>query len=206
MKKIYSKERLKTALLKCSYRELLLTLPVELFLIEYDAGEMISTPDDKSGMFQFVVSGGISIYFIRDDGTRYSLDSGTGEYIIGDLELFRITNENIYSEVTRKVVAIAFLVKDNGEQLFENAPFMRLIGENLARKLYMVTRLDAIPSNLNERVLSYMEYKCVNHQFKGIEKTAFTLHCSARQLQRVMNELEQDGKVRKIGKGCYRLQ
>jgi len=65
--------------------------------------------------------------------------------------------------------------------------------------------VDAVYASLSERVINFMTYKCEARTFKGIEKAAFKLHCSSRQLQRIMNALEEEGKVRKIGKGAYRL-
>ncbi len=64
---------------------------------------------------------------------------------------------------------------------------------------------DAAPASLTERVLSYMKYKCDDETLKGIEEAAFHLHCSARQLQRILNQGEAAGVVKKLGKGTYRL-
>lgn len=68
-----------------------------------------------------------------------------------------------------------------------------------------MTTMDAAPASLTERVLSYMKYKCGDETLKGIEQAAFHLHCSARQLQRILNQCEAAGLVRKLGKGTYRL-
>ena len=68
-----------------------------------------------------------------------------------------------------------------------------------------MTTLDASPSSLSERVISYMKYKCNDGILKGVEQAAFRLHCSARQLQRVLNQSESAGLVKKTGKGTYKL-
>ena len=65
--------------------------------------------------------------------------------------------------------------------------------------------MDAAPASLTERVMSYMKYKCEDGTLKGIERAAFHLHCSARQLQRILNEREAAGAVKRLGKGTYRL-
>jgi hypothetical protein len=46
-----------------------------------------------------------------------------------------------------------------------------------------------------------MKYKCEDEILKGIEQAAFHLHCSARQLQRILNQSETNGLVKKLGKG-----
>ena len=65
--------------------------------------------------------------------------------------------------------------------------------------------IDAAPASLTERVISYMKYKCHDQTLKGIEQAAFHLHCSARQLQRILNRSEAAGFVIKLGKGTYKL-
>ena len=50
-----------------------------------------------------------------------------------------------------------------------------------------------------------MNYKYDDRSFKEIEKMSFQLHCPARQLQRIMNEFEKQGAVKKTGKGAYKL-
>ena len=69
----------------------------------------------------------------------------------------------------------------------------------------VITTMEAAPASLTERVLSYMKYKCSNETLKGIEQAAFHLHCSARQLQRILNQCENAALVKKLGKGTYRL-
>ena len=59
--------------------------------------------------------------------------------------------------------------------------------------------------SLKQRVLTYMKYKCGNGELRGLQQAAFHLNCSARQLQRILNQYEAEGKVEKIGKGAYRL-
>ena len=46
-----------------------------------------------------------------------------------------------------------------------------------------------------------MTYICEDNTIKGVEKNAYQLHCSARQLQRILNSLEKEGRVKKLGKG-----
>lgn len=41
---------------------------------------------------------------------------------------------------------------------------------------------------------------------KRSEREAFHLRCSTRQLQRILNQFEQQGKVVKMGKSAYRLK
>lgn len=64
---------------------------------------------------------------------------------------------------------------------------------------------DAAPVSLTDRTLPYTHLKCQGGVLRGLEREAFHLHCSARQLQRIVNQLAAEGKVVRIGKGAYRL-
>lgn len=89
--------------------------------------------------------------------------------------------------------------------MLSNNKFLQLICNSLSAKIGAMTTIDAAPASLAERVMSYMKYKCENETLKGVEQAAFHLHCSARQLQRILNQSEKAGSVRKVGKGTYKL-
>ena len=89
--------------------------------------------------------------------------------------------------------------------MLSNNGFLTLICNSLSAKIGTKTTMETIPASLTKRVISYMKYKCDYGTLKGIEQAAFQLHCSARQLQRILNQSEADGLVKKIGKGTYKL-
>ena len=89
--------------------------------------------------------------------------------------------------------------------LLDNNLFLRMIAKSSSIVLDVVTKKEAVPTSLKERLLAYMHYKCPDQILRGVEKAAFQLHCSPRQLQRVLNELTDCGVTEKIGKGAYRL-
>ena len=89
--------------------------------------------------------------------------------------------------------------------LLDNNSFLRMIAKSSSIILDVVTKKEAVPTSLKERLLAYMHYKCPDKILRGVEKAAFQLHCSPRQLQRVLNELTDCGETEKIGKGAYRL-
>lgn len=91
------------------------------FLMEYEPGELIAASWMDNSMFQIVLSGELSICFIRDDGSMYSLADGSGNYIIGEMELFLVKNSNIYAEVTKKLTSIAFATKITGKNCMKTA-------------------------------------------------------------------------------------
>lgn len=205
MIKFLNKEMLSNYMKGCKYKEILDELSIELFLVQYEKGELVKSSFQNKELIQIVVEGSLSIYFIRNDGTRYSLSSGTTDYLVGDMDLFKPYNSNIYAEASEKLTCIAFYSDKNKDLLLNNASFLRIISESLCSKIDIITKIDAASTSLTERVISYMKYKCELGILKGIEQAAFQLNCSSRQLQRIMNKCENEGKVRKIGKGTYEL-
>lgn len=156
-------------------------------------------------MFQIVERGALNIYFIRDDGTRYALSAGTTDYFLGDMDLFYPRNNGIYAEATEELTCLSCPIEKHREVLLSDHRFLKLICESLSAKIGAMTTIDAAPASLTERVLSYMRYRCEDGVLKGIEQAAFRLHCSARQLQRILNQSEDAGLIRKLGKGTYQI-
>ena len=205
MERVFDKEQIAACIAKSKYHAVLDSLNIDFYLIKYEKGEFVCSPFQSELLFQIVEQGSINIYFIRDDGTRYSLSNGTTGYFLGDMDIFYPKSNNIYAEAAEGLVCIAFSAEKHKEQLLSNNGFLKLICNSLSAKIGTMAAVDAAPASLAERVISYMKYKCGDKTLRGIEKSAFHLHCSARQLQRILNQCEADGSVRKTGKGTYRL-
>lgn len=205
MERIYDKTKTAVYIAKSKYHAVLDSLDIDFYLIRYEKGELVSSPFQNELLFQIVEQGSINIYLIRDDGTRYSLSTGTTDYFLGDMDIFYPKSSNIYVEAAEKLTCISFSIEKHKEMLLSDNKFLILICNSLSAKIGEMTAIDAIPASLTERVISYMKYKCNDNTLKGIERTAFHLHCSARQLQRVLNQSEAAGLVKKLGKGTYKL-
>ena len=205
MEKIFDREKIASCIAKSRYHAVLDSLALDFYLIKYEKGELVISPFQNELLFQIVEHGSINIYFIRDDGTRYSLSNGTTDYFLGDMDIFYPKSNNIYAEAAENLTCISFSIEKNREILLSNNKFLELICNSLSAKIGTMTAIDAAPASLTERVISYMRYKCEHETLKGIEQAAFHLHCSARQLQRILNQSEAAGLVRKLGKGTYRL-
>ncbi len=206
MERIYEKKKIASCIAKSSHHAVLESLDFDFYLIQYEKGEFVSSPLQNELLFQIVEQGSVNIYFIRDDGTRYSLSSGTENYFLGDMDIFYEKNCSIYAEAAESLTCLSFSIEKHREKLLSNNEFLKLICRSLAEKIGAMAAMDAAPSSLTERVMSYMKYKCGNQTLKGIEQAAFHLHCSARQLQRILNQCEAAGFVRKLGKGTYQLK
>lgn len=205
MERIFDEKKVASCIAKSKYHSVLDTIDIDFYLIKYEKGEFVSSPFQTESLFQIVEQGSINIYIIRDDGTRYALSNGTTDYFLGDMDIFYPRSGDVYAEAAESLTCIAFSIDKNRETLLSNNGFLALICNSLSTKIGTMTTMEAVPASLTERVMSYMKYKCDYGILKGIEQAAFHLHCSARQLQRVLNQSESAGLVKKIGKGTYKL-
>ncbi|HIU34077.1 MAG TPA: hypothetical protein IAB02_05890 [Candidatus Pullichristensenella excrementigallinarum] len=205
MQRIYDSKAIAAYLEKSRYGSALEKLRAELVLHQYERGELVTSPFLEEKWFQVVAQGSLNIYFVRDDGARYSLSSGNVDYVLGDMDLFYPHTANIYTEAVEPLICLSLSIDRNKDALLANNRFLRLVCKSLSNKMAAITALDAAPCSLPERVLSYMKYKCEDGVLKGLEREAFHLHCSSRQLQRVLHRLEGEEMVEKVGKGTYRL-
>ncbi len=205
MERIYDKKKISNYIAKSKYQTLLSALDINFYLIKYEKGEFVCSPFQSDLLFQIVEQGSINIYFIRDDGTRYSLSNATTGCFLGDMDIFYPKSNSIYAEAAEDVTCISFSIEKYKEVLLSSNKFLESICNSLSAKIAAIATMDAAPASLAERVICYMEYKCDNGTLKGVEQAAFHLHCSARQLQRILNQNEVAGLVEKVGKGAYRL-
>lgn len=172
---------------------------------QYEDGENLSSPLNSERYFQIVLEGSLSIYYIREDGSAYSLSTGGEGYILGEMSLFADTNDSVFAEAVGRVITLACDTAMYQQELLHNLSFVRFVAAIMANKIRAITTLEAVYSSLPDRVLNFMRYKCEDGVLRGVEKTAFKLHCSPRQLQRILNGFVGEGTILKLRKGTYRL-
>lgn len=205
MIKLYDTAIVESYLKQTKFKSVMSRLQKHLFVAQYQKGEFVTTPLQEEHLFQIIVQGTVSIYFIRDDGSIYSLANSRENDLLGEMEIFAHQPNNVYAEANNDVICLALPVEASRDALLENCQFLRLVCESLTQKMESITTFDAAPTNLKQRVLIYMMYKCSKGELKGLQQAAFHLNCSARQLQRILNQHESDGIVIKTGKGTYKL-
>lgn len=204
MKRIFDKALIERCLKQTGFESVMNGLEKYLFVAQYEKGEFVTTPLQREHLFQIVVQGSLCIYFIREDGSVYSLANERENDLLGEMELFSHETGNVYAEASDDLTCLALSVDKCRGKLLENCQFLQLVCQSLTQKMVSVTTIDAAPASLRERVLTYMTYKC-GGELKGLEQAAFHLNCSVRQLQRILNRHEAEGAVTKTGKGAYKL-
>ena len=84
--------------------------------------------------------------------------------------------------------------------------FLHALLRSFTQKFELFTAIHSESETVEEKVLFYLSQMCPNQEFKGVETAAFQLGCSRRQLQRVLQDLCAQQKIKKLGKGWYRLE
>lgn len=204
MKRIYDVQAIKDLIKEHDIDKFFDNTDLPFYIIQYEKGELLKKPV-SGDLLQIGISGEINIYFIRDDGEKYFLSKDKNSFILGSIELMVENNVQVYAEALTDVTVIALPLDTNREALLADNKFLKKALSGMIQIIAFNMNCKAVASSLPERVINYMKFYCSDNILKGIGKTAFHLHCSDRQLQRILNDLESKGIVKKCGKGTYKL-
>lgn len=173
---------------------------IEFELLEFSKGELLIQPSFYCHSIYFLVKGRVNVYSITENGNQYVMDDNKKIPLLGDMEFMMNRSPMLFVEAMEDVFVLSINTKIYGERLHHDSLFLHSV---------IYSCMDIIEStnkhylSLEERVLGYMKYQCEDHILKEIEKSANALHCSRRQLQRVLHKLVMEDKLIKLGKGRY---
>ena len=178
----------------------------------YRKGEILARPEDSDQYLQIVIEGTLRVDFLREDGSLYSLAFSDLlrpglPFLLGDMQFTPVVGEPpaFYAQAVTDITCVALSLPVYRMRLREDTRFLNLLVEELSCKLYMLSGAAIQYTSLEERLLNYLRLSCPGGALRGIEHTAQRLHCSSRQLQRVLNRLEAEQIVSHCGKGFYQL-
>lgn len=137
---------------------------------------------------------------------HFSLGAGGRGTLLGDIEVMLGESVNAIAGAKEKTLCLAAPLRGQREILLNNTLFLRTAASDMAGMIRYMMEKSASSRTLRESILAYMDFACPDQTFKGIQQTAYHLHASPRQLQRVMNQLTEEGITEKVGKGAYRLR
>ena len=87
--------------------------------------------------------------------------------------------------------------------LEQDVCFLRFLLRSITEKLEQSAHTEAVGGTLEDRLLHWMDFRCPDGKLTKIGETAALLHCSTRQLQRVLRQLTETGVLLRTGKGVY---
>ncbi len=205
MKKSESEKRKQSYLKRYGIKDLF-TDPeqIEFELFEFSRGEIINNLIDPANSLLFTVGGVIRVYNIRDNGTMALLSEGESFTVLGDVEFSTGKPSAYIVEAGTQAHCIIVDLKRYRPVLEKDPVFLSFLLASVTEKLNKTTAYLLEPEDLRERTVYYIEHS--DHRtLKGVASAASYLHCSKRQLLRILKELQEEGVIIKTGKGIYRL-
>lgn len=172
-------------------------------LVEYQPGEFLTSPNHESRQLLFLVQGSVTIRAIRPDGSEYVLTSGDRFSMLGDVEFVTKKPPAFYAQASTPVLALTLPLGTYAAELEQDVRFLRFLLRSITEKLERSSHAESVGGTLEDRLLHWMDFRCPDGRLTKIGETAALLHCSTRQLQRVLHHLTETGVLRRTGKGIY---
>lgn len=179
--------------------------PPVLKLVEFEKGEILNDPLQLLSCFYIIVRGSVSIYHLTEDGSIRYISKAASGTLLGDMEFSGAGNQSLYIEAAEIVLCLAIPFRENLDILENDPVFLRFVLGQLAGKLSLSAVMTASAQTLEEKVLFFLRKVQADHAISSVNHALQALHCSRRQLQRVLKKLCDEGLIIKIGRGYYRL-
>ena len=180
--------------------------PPVIKLVEFEKGEILNDPLKPLDRFYILVRGSVSIYHLTEDGTIRYISKASRGTLLGDMEFSGAGNQSFYIEAAETVLCLAMPFREN-QSVLENDPvFLRFVVRQLAGKLSLSAGMTVSAQTLEEKVLFFLGKVQADHTISSVNQAFQALHCSRRQLQRVLKKLCDESLIVKMGRGRYRLK
>jgi len=174
-------------------------------LLRFGKGEFLTAPYRKLEDILFLVKGCAKIYHLRADGGISPVASVTSGTIFGDVEFATGHPTAFYSETMSEALCIGLSLSRYDSHLRKDTVFLNEMLRSVGEKLDMVSSLEASSQSLEEKLLFYLEFICPDGCLHSVNDAVMQMHCSRRQLQRVLKKLCDTGRIEKQCRGTYRL-
>lgn len=181
------------------------TTPCDMCLLLFEKGELLSQPLEPLTSFLFLVQGSVRIFGMQQDSRIYNVYMAKHRTLLGDMEFCGHSAYPFFVEAVQTVLCIDIPFESNRAKLQEDLVFLKFMIGQLASKLELGAKMELIAQSLEERVVSYLRDE-PDHTLKGVNQALVQLHCSRRQLQRVLKKMCDDGRMEKKGRGYYQLK
>ncbi len=205
MKELRDDKLLKQYLTKYQIEQLFNTKNLPFQLCQYERGEILNFIKDSNHYLHFLVSGAVHIYAIRKDGSHCPLCYLEEFILLGDMEFCGEKSLSLFVEISKRTICVELPLYEYRNILLNDNTFLRYLLHSVAHKMALFAQSEASYSSLEEKLLHYLKYDCLDQKLQGVEATAIHLRCSRRQLQRLLKSLTERGIIEKPAKGVYRL-
>ena len=172
-------------------------------IVEIEKGKSISKYVTTHSMI-FLLNGTYRIYSIHEDGNEVQIIKGQSTFsVLGDLEFVGYTSKERIVEAENTCTCLLLDYSTCKQELQQDPRFLLYLLNSVSHKIDAEQKDNLGALSLKEKILVYFnKFK----EMKEIEKTASQLHCSRRQLQRYLTQLQNEDKIIKVKKGIYKLK
>ena len=176
--------------------------PQSVRLLQYEKGELLTQPLMPLRQFLLIVSGTVQIFGMDETSRTYSITLSKEGTLLGDVEFCKDEFSPFFTEAMETVLCLAIPFDSNRTMLERDLVFLKFVAD----KLSMMAKIELAVQTLEEKVLLYLNEIWPSHQITSVNAAMVSLHCSRRQLQRVLKKLCDEGVLEKYGRGSYRLR
>lgn len=171
----------------------------------YEKGEVITSPLLEFQYIFFVIRGKFQVYALQKGGSIGNIGLFSGPAVLGDMEYTTNGQTSFFSEARSEVICLALSVREYGDELYKDVPFLHMMLESVTQKLVLASTMEFLVPDVEEKLIFYLKNITPERTLSGVGTAAMWLHCSQRQLQRVIKKLCDEGRLLKVGKGKYTL-
>lgn len=182
-------------------------MKMEIELCEFDNGEIIMEAGDKLDHYYFFLEGKLKIFQRQRNGRNLLIEFYTKFDTLGDVELM----QELDVTCTVSSMSKSYLFRIDAEKMKRFAsnhpPFLHYMINSLSAKLRNADQNYAynLLNPVRDRLASYILW----HQLEGEDRVILSdslidiseyIGTTYRQLNRAINQLEEEGLIRKEGK------
>lgn len=205
MRYIHDEKLLERLLVQEGVRDHFETRGLSFRLVEYEKGELICAPGKPLEDILFTVRGTVQVYSLREDGGRTPVSRGVGRTTLGAIEFVRPGLPVFYTEAVEDLLCVSLPIERNRQVLLRDCVFLRYLLECINSMVVTYTLIGRGEQSVEERLLTFLRDIQPDHTLHGVNQGLMQVHCSRRQLQRVIKRLCDRGELRKVKKGVYVL-
>lgn len=175
----------------------------ELLLYSFDAYEKLNEKLNPKQFLLFLVSGEVALKAVRSDGSLSQTAIAKPFTCFGEMEFaYPEAKQNIIETVT-KCEMIGIDIEKYKSKIENDANLLNLLLKSVVRKIAIISDILYETTDVQSRVLFYLEKEAKAHEIHGVEQLSQHLNCSRRQLQRVLKNMVNEGMIVKKKKGVY---
>lgn len=191
---------------KWGIRDFFSTTDLPFKLYRYEVGEMMNVAHPQEQYLKFIVEGRLGVDTVDNEGNLHRIIEDKAFVYYGEVEILGYSFNNHFHEVLDTVYTIELPWEPLRETLWHDLKFLQFLVTHMSKSIYNATNdIEGLNDDVQSRLLHYIRTECPDGTFSGMELTAKRLRCSRRQLQRIVSQLVEEGKLVKTGWGQYSL-